>query len=193
MSAEFEMYDPTIQRTIQFRKAQMKDVALVHKWMNEDHVHPFWQLNIPFDRFENHFRKALLDAHQTLYLGMIDGEVMSYWEAYWVEGDVIENAYASKAYDQGIHLLIGEKDYLGSGFALPLLRAMVRFQFQYDATTKVVAEPDIRNDKMIHIFEKCGFTPMAPIKLPDKQAQLMFCEREAFESRWNDEYSKADL
>ncbi|WP_264187660.1 GNAT family N-acetyltransferase [Halobacillus litoralis] len=193
MSIEFEVYDETIQRTIAFRKALMEDVALVHKWMNEDQVHPFWQLNLPFERFEKHYRKALRDTHQTLYLGMIDGEVMSYWEAYWVKGDVLENSYSPKAYDQGIHLLIGEKDYLGSGFALPLLRAMVRFQLEQDATTKVVAEPDIRNEKMIHIFEKCGFTPITPIQLPDKKAQLMFCERETFESRWNDEYRKADL
>nr|WP_202412402.1 GNAT family N-acetyltransferase [Halobacillus litoralis] len=193
MSVDFEVYDDTIQRTIAFRKARIDDIALVHKWMNEDHVHPFWQLNFPFERFEKHYRKALLDTHQTLYLGMIDGEVMSYWEAYWVQGDVLENAYSPKAYDQGIHLLIGEKDYLGSGFALPLLRAMVRFQFQHEATTKVVAEPDIRNDKMIHIFERCGFAPIAPIRLPDKEAQLMFCERETFEKRWNDEYKKADL
>ncbi|MEC3885757.1 GNAT family N-acetyltransferase [Halobacillus sp. HZG1] len=182
-----------MKRTISFRKARMDDIALVHKWMNEDHVHPFWQLNLPFDRFEKHYRKALLDTHQTLYLGMIDGEVMSYWEAYWVQGDVLENAYSAKASDQGIHLLIGEKVYLGSGFALPLLRAMVRFQFQQKLTTKVVAEPDIRNDKMIHIFERCGFAPIAPIRLPDKEAQLMFCEREAFEKRWNDEDRKADL
>lgn len=171
----------------------MEDVELVHKWMNEAHVHPFWQLNLPFHRFEKHFQKALTDTHQTLYLGMIDGVVMSYWEAYWVKGDAMENAYPSKPYDQGIHLLIGEKEFLGSGYALPLLRAMVRFQLEQEATTKVVSEPDIRNGKMIHIFEKCGFTPIAPIQLPDKIAQLMYCERKEFESRWNDEYRKADI
>lgn len=193
MSVEFEVYDETIQRTIGFRKARYDDVELVHKWMNEDHVHPFWQLNFRFERFEKHYLHALADTHQTLYLGMVDGIVMSYWEAYWVKGDVIEKSYTPKSYDQGIHLLIGEKDYLGLGYALPLLKTMVRFQFQHAATAKVVAEPDIRNEKMIHIFEKCGFTPISPIQLPDKEAMLMFCERNDYEKRWKDEYREAGL
>lgn len=187
MKLEYESYDGTIQRTIGFREATDEDVELVHKWMNEEHVYPFWNLNISIDRFKNHFQKALADAHQTLYIGMVDGEVMSYWESYWVKGDVLEKFYQAGAQDQGVHLLIGEKDFLGAGYALPLLRAMVRFQFQHAQTTKVVAEPDIRNEKMIHIFEQCGFTPIAPVTLPDKKALLMFCEREDFETRWKDE------
>ncbi|SEI01899.1 Protein N-acetyltransferase, RimJ/RimL family [Halobacillus karajensis] len=187
MSLDFKVYDKTIQRAIGFREATSKDVELVHKWMNEEHVYPFWNLNISFGRFKDHFQKALADTHQTLYLGMIDDEVMSYWESYWVQGDVLEKFYTAEAEDQGVHLLIGEKDFLGAGYALPLLRAMVRFQFQHAPTTKVVAEPDIRNEKMIHIFEQCGFTPVAPVTLPDKEALLMFCKREDFEMRWKDE------
>lgn len=187
MRLEYESYDESIQRTIGFREATDDDVELVHKWMNEEHVYPFWNLNISIDRFKDHFQKALADAHQTLYIGMVDGEVMSYWESYWVKGDVLEKFYSAGAEDQGVHLLIGEKDFLGAGYALPLLKAMVRFQFQHAQTTKVVAEPDIRNEKMIHIFEQCGFTPRAPVTLPDKEALLMFCEREDFETRWKDE------
>lgn len=187
MRIEFEMYDETIQCTLSFRKARYEDVGLVHKWMNEEHVHPFWQLNIPFDRFQAHYDKAIADTHQTVYLGMVDGEVMSYWEAYWVKGDVIGQAYTPAAFDQGIHLLIGEKRFLGLGYALPLLKAMVRFQFQHGVTKKVVAEPDIRNDKMIHVFKKCGFHPVSPITLPDKEALLMFCDRETYERREKDE------
>nr|WP_089752563.1 GNAT family N-acetyltransferase [Halobacillus alkaliphilus] len=176
-----------MQRTIGFRKAAYEDVELVHRWMKEEHVHPFWNLNISLDRFKTHFRKALADAHQTLYLGTIDGEVMSYWEAYWVKGDIIENYYPAQVWDQGVHLLIGEKKFLGSGYALPLLRAMVRFQFQQASTARVVAEPDIRNEKMIHVFKKCGFRSISPVTLPDKEGLLMFCEREDFEARWNNE------
>ncbi len=38
---------------------------------------------------------------------------MSYWESYWVKGDIIEDHYESERGDQGIHLLIGDPDYLG--------------------------------------------------------------------------------
>lgn len=102
---------------------------------------------------------------------------MSYWESYWVKGDIIEDYYESEEGDQGIHLLIGDPDYLGKGLALPFLRAMVKFQLLTSTTNKVMAEPDIRNAKMIHLFEKCGFTPIKEIELPDKTALLMSCTR----------------
>lgn len=193
MVCEYERYAEDIGRTIGFRRAGIDDLALVHRWMQEEHVHPFWNLNIPLDRFRTHYEKALADSHQTLYIGTIDGEPVSYWEAYWVKGDVLEGSYPAAPFDQGVHLLIGEKAYLGKGCALPFLREMVRYQFQEPKTAKVAAEPDIRNEKMIHVFERCGFRRIKPIPLPDKQAQLMFCEREEFEKRWNDVYDTTCL
>ncbi|MFI8688218.1 GNAT family N-acetyltransferase [Rossellomorea sp. NPDC077527] len=188
MSYDFKVYDQEIQKTIAFKKVDFdRDAVLIHKWMMEDHVHPFWNLNIPLDQFQSHLKKALSDSHQTLYTGYLDGVPMSYWEAYLVKGDVIEETYSSAPYDQGVHLLIGEKEYLGKGLSLPLLRAMVSFQFHERETKKVVAEPDIRNDKMIHVFQKCGFQAVKHIDLPDKTGLLMFCERSEFEKRWQNE------
>ena len=48
----------------------------------------------------------------------------------------------------------------------------------------MIAEPDIRNQKMIHVFEKCGFVFQREILLPDKSAALMFCERQHFMEKW---------
>lgn len=178
--------DRDLEREIVFRELEYdKDLTNVFLWMHEEHVIPYWQLNLPFVQFSSHLKKALEDRHQTLYIGEIDGHPMSYWEAYWVKGDVVEKCYDAEAFDQGVHLLIGDPDYLGKGYALPLLRAMVGFQFQHKMTKKVVAEPDIRNEKMIHIFKQCGFEPVKPIELPDKTGLLMFCTRENFEKRWS--------
>ncbi|MGI8315603.1 GNAT family N-acetyltransferase [Halobacillus mangrovi] len=187
MDNDFECYDKKLNQRISFRKVTFEDVGKIHKWMNEDHVHPYWNLNIPLESFKEHLKKALADSHQTLYMGLVDQQVMSYWEAYWVRGDVVEKTYSSSPYDQGVHLLIGERAFLGKGYSLPLLREMVRFQFQNLNTKKVVAEPDIRNEKMIHVFKKCGFKPVKPIQLPDKTGLLMFCDREEFEKRWSNE------
>ncbi len=181
----YDVYEPKLHKTISFRKAGLDDIGLVHTWMNEDHVHPFWHLNVPLPEFRTHFEKALSDGHQALYLGMIDGIPMSYWEAYWVEGDVLQGTYPNHPYDQGVHLLIGDKRFLGKGLALPLLKEMVRFLFEESKTVKVMAEPDIRNEKMIHVFKTCGFIPLKPVQLPDKTGLLMSCERKEFERRWS--------
>ncbi|OYD56819.1 GNAT family N-acetyltransferase [Fictibacillus aquaticus] len=174
-------------KTISFVKVELeRDAAMLHEWQQQPYVIPFWKLDIPFEAYVKHLEKFLADTHQTLYLGLIDGVPMSYWEAYWVKGDVVEDTYDYHPHDQGIHLLIGEEAYLGKGYALPMLRAMVAFQFLSKKTEKVIAEPDITNDKMIHVFETCGFEKVKPIQLPDKTGMLMFCHRETFERRWSD-------
>ncbi|WP_347550073.1 GNAT family N-acetyltransferase [Pseudalkalibacillus hwajinpoensis] len=185
MEADYQLYDGQKQKTISFTRVDYdRDIEVIHKWMNEEHVHPFWHLNLPIEPFRNHLRKALNDPHHTLYLGLVNNIPISYWEAYWVKGDITEEMYESIPYDQGIHLLIGEKNYLGKGLSLPLLHAMVAFQFEEKRTKRIIAEPDIRNEKMIHVFEKCGFASIKPIELPDKTGLLMICDRDQFERKW---------
>nr|WP_052807356.1 GNAT family N-acetyltransferase [Risungbinella massiliensis] len=176
-----------MQQQITFRPVQIEtDFGLLHRWQHEQHVIPYWNLDISLEAYQKHLTEFLQDPHQSLHIGMIDGIPMSYWETYWVQGDILEGSYDSHPADQGVHLLIGETDYLGKGYALPLLRAITSLLFEHPETEKVVAEPNILNKKMIHIFEKCGYRFQKKIDLPDKEAALLFCYREEFEKRWQD-------
>ena len=180
------------KQLLSFVKVELdRDIDMLHGWMHEEHVIPYWNLNFTKEKFALHLQKALADSHQTLYLGCLDETPMSYWESYWVKGDIIEDYYEAEEGDQGIHLLIGNPEYLGKGLALPFLRSMVKYQLLTSHTKKVMAEPDIRNEKMIHLFEKCGFTPMKEIELPDKTGLLMACTRENFERKWK--YGEATI
>jgi acetyl CoA:N6-hydroxylysine acetyl transferase len=184
-SVHFQWTDPTIGREISFRLVTLEeDLDRLHRWQAEPYVSPFWNLAIPYEAYREHLIRFLADRHHTLYIGELDGQPMSYWESYWVLDDIVGRTYDYHPEDQGIHLLIGEPEYIGRGVALPLLRAMTALQFQHEPTQKVIAEPDIGNKKMIHVFEKCGFTFQKEIDLPDKRAALLFCHREEFMRRW---------
>jgi acetyl CoA:N6-hydroxylysine acetyl transferase len=181
----YETYDRTIQKKIAFRQVTLEaDLQRIHQWMNEPHVVPFWKLNLPLEKIQAHLEKALADQHQTLYIGLLDDVPMSYWESYWAIDDLIGNYYPAQKSDQGIHLLIGETNFLGKGYALPLLRAITKFQFQTPETEKIITEPDSQNAKMIHIFQQCGFEFQKQVGLPDKTGALMFCDRHRFQSLW---------
>ncbi|MGM7719970.1 GNAT family N-acetyltransferase [Metabacillus sp. Hm71] len=183
----FKHDDPITKKKISFRHVSYnEDVTLLHSWMHEKHVIPYWKLNISLEAYKLHLQNFLNDHHQTLLIGEINGVPVSYWESYWVDGDIIGTCYQFEPFDQGIHLLIGNKDYLGKGFIYPLLLTILFHKFQVSQTNKVIAEPDIRNEKMIHVFKKCGFIPIKEVELPDKTGLLMFCERENFERRWAD-------
>ncbi|WP_206093831.1 GNAT family N-acetyltransferase [Paludifilum halophilum] len=183
-----------MQKRISFRPVEFEeDLERLHQWHHEPHVIPFWKLNIPLDRYRKHLKSFLADSHQDLHIGMLEGIPMSYWETYWAKDDVLGKHYDWHPADQGVHLLIGPPSYLGKGYALPLLQTITRWLFRHDATQKAVAEPDIRNEKMIHIFEKCGFRFQHEIELPDKRAALMFCHREPFIENWTEGVGSIDV
>jgi RimJ/RimL family protein N-acetyltransferase len=181
----YQQFDHRIKKKIAFREVKLEeDLGRIQSWMNQPHVIPFWNLALDLEHMRSHLEKALEDTHQTLYIGYLDDVPMSYWESYWAKDDIIARCYAPHPQDQGIHLLIGEPAFLGKGYALPLLRAMTAFQLQECGTKKIVSEPDIRNKKMIHVFERCGFEFQREIQLPDKKAALMFCDRQSFMEQW---------
>lgn len=183
----FDYYDSIIKKVISFRRVDLKeDVEMLHSWMHREHVIPFWKLNISLADYKIHLQNFLQDDHQTLLIGELDGVPMSYWESYWVKDDIIGNYYACDEYDQGIHLLIGPSEFLGKGFIYPLLMTILNKKFQVSETQTIIAEPDVRNEKMIHVFKKCGFQPIKEVELPDKTGLLMECKRNIFESRWKD-------
>lgn len=178
-------FDGEIGREISFRTLILeRDLERVHDWMNRPHVIPFWQMAWPVEKIEKYLRGLLDDPHVTPYIGLLDGEPMSYWETYWAADDVVATCYPAERDDQGVHLLIGPPEFIGKGYALSLLKTMTAFQFRHGPTRKIVAEPDIRNERMIHVFERCAFEFQREIDLPDKRATLMFCHRESFERRF---------
>ncbi|MVP01934.1 GNAT family N-acetyltransferase [Paenibacillus sp. N10] len=187
----FQLLHPGLNKTISFRPVSLeRDVELLHSWQQEAHVIPYWNLNVSREQYDAHLRSFLADTHQTLYLGLLDGTPVSYFEAYWTRSDVIGRHYEAHPADQGVHLLIGPPEYTGKGYALPLLQAMVAFLFRHADTLKIIAEPDIRNGKMIHIFEKCGFVVQKEVTLPDKKGALMFLEREIFSAKWKQQWGQ---
>jgi RimJ/RimL family protein N-acetyltransferase len=180
----FIVNDEQIGKQIAFRPVTMEaDFERIHRWMHQEHVIPFWQLNLPLAKFREHLQKELA-GHQQLYIGSLDDTPVSYWETYRVIEDRLGRYYEAESDDHGVHLLIGETSYLGKGYALPLLRAITYHLFQQTHCGKVVAEPDIRNQKMIHIFEKCGYQKQQKLQLPEKEACLLFCTRKTFMRRW---------
>jgi acetyl CoA:N6-hydroxylysine acetyl transferase len=156
------------------------DLDLVHGWMHQPHVVPFWQLDLARDDLAGYLRRAAADDHQQVLIGSVDGEPVSYWECYWAARDPLASHYPAEQADQGVHLLIGPPERTGRGLGRQLLQAVVAWQLGREpATRRVVAEPDVRNHRMIHVFQQCGFRRAGELELPDKRAALMLHERGA--------------
>lgn len=179
---DYRTYDERLEKTIAFRQVSLdRDLERLHAWLNTEHVLPYWQLNDPLPTFRAALVEKIEDEHLAPYIGYLDHVPMSYWECYWAADDVIADYCETNAADQGIHLLIGPAEYLGRGYAEPLVRAVTEMQFCHPETDRILTEPDVRNETVIHVFKKCGFEPLREIELPEKDALLMACEREQFQ------------
>ncbi len=180
---DYQSYDETIDRTITFRPVDLdRDLLRLHDWLTSEHVRPYWQLPDSLAAFRTEMIEKCSDAHLTPYIGSLNHVPMSYWECYWADDDVLAEYCTTTPADQGIHLLIGPPEYLGAGYAIALVRAVLAMQFTHPATERVMTEPDVRNDRVIHVFERCGFEPVREIELPEKDALLMACTRDQFQS-----------
>lgn len=181
---DYRTYDHGIERTISFRQATLaRDLGRLHAWLGSDHVKPYWQLDLPLPQFRDELAAKLADDHLTPYVGCLDHVPMSYWECYWAAEDDVANHYDADPTDQGVHLLVGPEEYLGHGYARPLLRAVVAMQFRHPETDRIVAEPDARNERAIAVFEDCGFESCGEFHFDEaeKDALLLVCERDRFE------------
>lgn len=183
---DYQSYDRSIEKTIALRQASLeRDLGRLHAWLGSEHVKPYWELDLSLPTFRDRVAAKLADDHLTPYIGCLDHVPMSYWECYWADDDDVANYYDADPTDQGVHLLIGPEEYLGHGYALPLMRAVVTLQFRHPTTDRVIAEPDVHNEHVIHLFEQCGFEPRKEFHFDEaeKDALLLVCERERFESR----------
>ncbi|WP_020573966.1 GNAT family N-acetyltransferase [Actinopolymorpha alba] len=160
------------------RHAIAGDLDVLVTWMNDPAVDAYWKLAGPRERTAAHLRAQKEAGHVTSLLGCLDGVPMSYWEVYWADLDPLSAAYPARAYDGGIHLLLGPATARGRGLGATLLRDVSDRMFAAaPACERIVAEPDIRNRPSIGAFERAGFQRQADLALPDKWAALMVRER----------------
>jgi RimJ/RimL family protein N-acetyltransferase len=178
----FRIVDEDIGREVGFREVSIdRDLGRLHAWLNSEHVLPYWTQNDPLPVVRDTIAERAASDDQTLYIGSIDHTPMSYWEAYWPSRDRIGEYYDADPTDQGFHVLIGPPEYLGRGYATPLMKAMTAFQFQHRETDRIVVEPDVRNEQIVHLLRECGFEPQCEVELSGKTGLLMFCWRDTFE------------
>ncbi|MGA8117261.1 MAG: GNAT family N-acetyltransferase [Actinocatenispora sp.] len=154
------------------------DLPLVHDWMHQPHVVPYWQQDWPAERLRGYLLDQFAGDASRPCLGLLAGEPVSYWEVYRPVRDPLGDAYPARPTDLGVHLLIGRRDLTGSGLGTVLLRAVRDGLWQADpACDRIVAEPDVRNVPSVRAFGKAGFHRHDDIDLPGKTAALMIAER----------------
>lgn len=148
-----------------------RHLALVHGWMHQPHVSPWWDLAKPRDAV-----RAYLESHGVHvqpWIAANDGVPFAYVETYRAAEDPLASYYDALEDDQGWHLLVGPPEFLGSGVPRALGRMVVD---DLRVRGRVVCEPDVRNARMLAFCRALGGQVRAELDLPAKRAALVVWE-----------------
>jgi RimJ/RimL family protein N-acetyltransferase len=165
-------------RNFELRQLDDADYPLLTEWMNDPDVAEFWLLAGPEDLTRAHVAHVSADGHSVSYLGLLDGQPMSYWELYRADQDSLAAHYDASPYDGGVHLLLGPSRFRGKGLGAQLLEEVAGRMFADEPRMeRIVAEPDVRNERSVRCFARAGFSQIGVLELPIKSAALMVKER----------------
>jgi RimJ/RimL family protein N-acetyltransferase len=152
---------------ITFRKAVKTDKKLVLEWFEQPHMKEFWDTS---KEMWNHFESYLKGTNE-----LYDYWICSYGKEPYA---LIMTSNASEP-DKGaaqapdhfvpwiepegttltIDFAIGEEGYLGKGYSSTTLMQFAKFLDP--SVTALLVDPEVKNEKAIHVYEKAGFVKVS--------------------------------
>ncbi|MBO3086196.1 GNAT family N-acetyltransferase [Cellulomonas fengjieae] len=150
------------------------DLDTLHAWVTARGTQ-FWGLG-ELTREELRETYAFVDSLPThhAYLVLRDDEPVALLQAYDPAHDPVGECYEVRPGDLGVHLLVGARGRPTAGFSTRLLGALLAFLRDQPGARRIVAEPDVRNDRALARIARTGFVAGPVVDLPHKRAQLAF-------------------
>lgn len=165
---------------IEFRPLREEDLALLHEWLQREHVRRWWRDSRTSDETVAHYAPSLRGEdptdHYVIVLGGRDvGMIETYLVAEHPEWDAIVQEGEGVA---GVDLLLGEEDVVGRGVGPEVLRRFAReVVFVRGGVHAVVAAVDEENRRSWRAFEKAGFAYVRDVEEDGRPHRLMRLER----------------
>jgi hypothetical protein len=158
-----------------------RDARLLHAWV----THPrsvFWQMSeASVADVAREYRLIAEAADHDAWLGRVGGEPAFLAETYDPAHSELAGLPELRPGDLGMHVLVAPGDRPVPGFTRRVFRAVMEHCFADPAVTRVVVEPDVRNERIAVLNAEAGFVVARVVPLAGKDAALSFCTRTAFE------------
>lgn len=159
---------------ISFRKLKTEDLPLMQKWLNEPHVHAWYDKDKENSLEEVTRRydpkivgKEPTDCYLVYYEDSPLGYIQDYKVSDWPEfGDYV-------GYDDGhtksIDLFIGEPSFMGKGLGSLMLKKFLKeVVFLDPEITTCIIGPEPDNKRGIRAYEKAGFKYVKTVQVGDE-------------------------
>jgi len=160
-----------------------RHLDLLHAWV----THPrsaFWQMQgATVDDVRTEYAAIEADPHHTALIGTVDDVPAFLVEHYDpAHSELAGHLVHAEGY-VGMHVLVAPPADGAApvrGYTDAVFAAVMTDLFADPAVTRVVVEPDVRNDAIRAKNVAAGFVELHAIELPTKTAMLSTCSRDAF-------------
>lgn len=158
------------------------DLDIFTEWMNQPRVAEFWEQAWPKSQQREYLQKTLADPHKQPVIACFGNQPFAYFEVYWAMEDRLGPYYNAKPYDRGVHLLVGDKRFLGTKYFYAWMHSISHFMFLDEPRTQcLVGEPRYDNKALLRYIPKLpGWTLDKEFDFPHKRARLLLCDRTRF-------------
>ena len=150
-----------------------RDAAVIHEWVRAPRAR-FWGMT-GWTRERVREVYEYLDASPThhAWLLELDGTPMGIFQSYAPHADPVGATYRVEPGDLGVHVLLAPVRTRCPGLTAALGRLIIA-QLARCGTRRIVAEPDVSNDRAVARLIATGFELGPTIRLPGKTGQLAF-------------------
>ncbi|UII25403.1 GNAT family N-acetyltransferase [Fulvivirga maritima] len=171
------------------------DSPFIHDCVNREYARYWDMIGTSLEEVKQTYSE-IINGHTQAYIGSFDGEKAFLLEKYDPSQDMIADYYEVKPGDCGMHILVGPAQQPKSNFTWYVFTTIMDFIFNDNSVTRIVVEPDIRNEKIHKLNSRAGFKYDKKLNLPHKTAHLAFCSKDDYQGavagEFNKNSSKAD-
>ena len=160
-----------------------RHLELLHAWV----THPrsvYWQMqDASLEDVRTEYAAIAANPHHEALLGTVGGAPAFLVERYDpAHSELVGHLVHTEGY-VGMHVLVAPLEDGAEtvhGHTDAIFAAVMAWLFEDPAVTRVVVEPDARNEPIRAKNVAAGFVELHEVALPTKTAMLSTCSREAF-------------
>lgn len=166
-------------------------VDLLHGWLRAAHVLPWWGVEGPIEATAAYVDAMRALDHQRSWIVSDAAGPFGYVETYVVAGDPLADHYPVQPGDRGLHLMVGEPDRLGTPVSRALMASVLSGLIAEPEATRVVCEPNVRNERMLRFCASLGAERVAEFPFGKKTAALLAWTPETITASWSNAVARA--
>ncbi len=171
---------------LSFKPLRPQDFSLLTTWLNETHVHEWYDKNEKNTLAEVTKRYSFKEINEPTdgFIAWYNNNPVGYIQWYktrdWPE---FRDATGYNEGVAGIDLFIGNPEYIGKGFGRLMIRQFLKEIVFADKTIQLcIIDPEPTNKRAIRAYEKAGFRYKRTIQIPQEEdlSYLMELQKDDF-------------